>query len=378
MPHIREITDPSPAALAEFDAVIDVRSPSEYAEDHIPGAINLPVLDDAERARVGAIYVQESRFLARQIGAALISRNIAGHLEGALAGKPGTFRPLVYCWRGGQRSGAMATVLSQIGWRTTVLAGGYRTYRRRVKARLYDEDLGLPRVVLLDGQTGTGKTAILRLLAAQGVQTLDLEEIARHRGSVFGGLPGEAQPSQKMFESRLAAALDALDPARPVVIEAEASKIGALNIPASLWKAMMGGRRIIVSAPADARARFLVKEYAGGGPEGRALLEAAVGELLSRHGRKRIAAWRALLEARDFETLAADLIERHYDPAYGRVAARDPRPVLGELALRGLGSAELERAAGRAARLIAEGIGDSASRRTSRDATKWARPRAPA
>jgi tRNA 2-selenouridine synthase len=354
MPHIREISDTAPAALAEFDAVIDVRSPSEYAEDHIPGAINLPVLDDAERARVGTVYVQESRFLARQIGAALISRNIAGHLEGALAGKPGTFRPLVYCWRGGMRSGALATVLAQIGWRTTVLRGGYKTYRRRVKTRLYDEDLP-HRFVLLDGRTGTGKTAILRLLAQRGVQTIDLEALAGHRGSVFGAVPGKAQPSQKMFESNIAAALDALDPARPVVIEAESSKIGVLNLPASLWKAMMGGRRIVVSAPVDARARYLTEQYAAEGRHGLGLLGAAVDELAPRHGRKIVAAWRALLEVGDFEALAHDLIERHYDPAYGRVAARDMRPVLGVLALGGLSAADLEGAARQAANLIVEG-----------------------
>ncbi len=352
MPHIREISDTAPAALAEFDAVIDVRSPSEYADDHVPGAINLPVLSDEERARVGTIYLQESRFLARRIGAALISRNIASHLEGALAGEAGAFRPLVYCWRGGQRSGAMATVLAQVGWRTAVLAGGYKTYRRRVKTRLYDEDLRR-RVVLLDGRTGTGKTEILRLLARRGVQTIDLEGCAGHRGSVFGAIPGKAQPSQKMFESHIAAALDALDPARPVVVEAEGSKIGARNIPASLWKAMKGGERIVVSAPVDARARYLVTRYAAA-QQGRAAIDAAIGDLAPRQGRKTIAAWRALLEAGDVEALAVDLVERHYDPAYGRVAARDPRPVLGAIALEGLAPADLEGAAREAARLIAD------------------------
>jgi tRNA 2-selenouridine synthase len=342
--HTREITDPSPAALAELDAIIDVRSPSEYAVDHIPGAINLPVLSDEERAQVGTIYVQDSRFLARKIGAALISRNIARHLEGALADKPSTFRPLVYCWRGGQRSGAMATVLSQIGWRTSVLKGGYKTYRRRVKARLYDEDLRLE-VVLLDGQTGTGKTALLNLLARRGVQTVNLEELALHRGSAFGAMPGRPQPSQKMFESRLAAALDALDSKLPVVIEAEGGKVGARTIPPALWKAMTAGRRIIVSAPPAARARYLVTEYAHAELQGHALLDAAIGALTTLHSRETIAAWRALLCAEDLEALAADLIERHYDPAYDRIAARDSRPLLGALTLEGLEPADLATAA---------------------------------
>src|SRR5580698_614829 len=174
MAAIEVIATAEPAALAPFDAIIDVRSPSEFAEDHVPGAISLPVLDDAERAIVGTIYVQESRFKARRVGAALVARNVAHHLETALADQPGSFRPLIYCWRGGQRSGAMATILASVGWRTAVLAGGYKTYRRYVQSRLYEEEPAL-RLVLLAGRTGSGKTQLLTVLAARGVQTLDLE-----------------------------------------------------------------------------------------------------------------------------------------------------------------------------------------------------------
>ena len=127
-----------------FDQVIDVRSPAEYAEDHLPGAISLPVLSDAERARVGTIYVQEDRFLARKIGAALVARNAAAHIEGPLADRDGGWRPLVYCWRGGQRSGAFTGILQQIGWRAETIAGGYRSYRRLVVAALYDSPFPAP------------------------------------------------------------------------------------------------------------------------------------------------------------------------------------------------------------------------------------------
>ena len=225
MSDIETLREVDPAALAPFDAIIDVRSPSEFAEDHVPGAISLPVLDDAERAIVGTIYVQESRFKARRVGAALVARNVARHLETALADQPGSFRPLIYCWRGGQRSGAMATIFAQVGWRTTVIAGGYKTYRRRVQTRLYDEAPNL-RLVLIEGRTGSGKTEVLQRLPTLGVQVLDLEALAGHRGSVFGGL-GAPQPSQKMFESRLLGALEALDPARPIVVEAERQQGGA-------------------------------------------------------------------------------------------------------------------------------------------------------
>src|SRR5665213_3204532 len=169
---IQVTEDTDAASLAQFDAVIDVRSPGEFAEDHVPGAISLPVLSDAERAEVGTIYVQGSKLEARRIGAAYVARNIAAHLQGALADRPGGFHPLVYCWRGGQRSNAMATVLAQVGWRTGLLKGGYKTYRRRVQHRLYETDPWFS-LVLLDGHTGSAKTEILGRLAARGVQTLD-------------------------------------------------------------------------------------------------------------------------------------------------------------------------------------------------------------
>jgi len=344
MPDIEVIDRADPETLAAFDAVIDVRSPSEFAEDHVPGAINLPVLDDAERAQVGTIYVQDSRFRARRIGAALVARNVAHHLETALADKPGGFRPLVYCWRGGQRSGSMATILAQVGWRASVLAGGYKTYRRHVLARLY-EAAPAPRLVLLGGRTGSGKTQLLTLLAARGVQTLDLEALADHRGSVFGDF-GRPQPSQKMFESRLLAALEKLDPSRPVVIEAEASKIGERMTPPMLWKAMSAAPRIVLTVPRAVRARHLAAQYAHVVAD-RAAFEAALARLPVHIGRQTLEAWRGLADVGDLEGLAAGLIEVHYDPAYDRADRKDGRlPALATLVLPDLAPADLEAAAG--------------------------------
>jgi tRNA 2-selenouridine synthase len=336
------------ASLAPFDMLIDVRSPAEFAEDHVPGAVNLPVLSNEERAEVGTIYVQQSRFLARKIGAALIARNVAHHLETALADRNGSFRPLIYCWRGGQRSGAMATILSQVGWRTALLSGGYRTYRRHVTARLYDEPLAI-RPVLLDGPTGCGKTELLARVAERGVQVLDLEGLAEHRGSLFGGL-GRPQPSQKLFESRLLAALDALDPARPVLVEAESSKVGERMVPPSLWQAMAAAPRINVTAPAEARARYLVQTYREVIAD-RAALEDAFARLPTHPGRKRLADWRALADAGDFEALALAVMELHYDPAYARASRRDDRPRLGVVTLGDLGPEALDAAAAEIARL---------------------------
>lgn len=349
MADIQLIREADSRTLAAFDAVIDVRSPAEFAEDHVPGAVNLPVLDNAERAKVGTIYVQDSRFRARRIGAALIARNVALHLETALADKPATFRPLIYCWRGGQRSGAMATILSQIGWRTAVLSGGYKTYRRHVRARLYDGELGL-KVTLLGGPTGSGKTEVLARLGARGVQVIDLEALAGHRGSVFGAL-GQAQPSQKMFESRLLAALDALDPAKPVIVEAESSKVGDRMIAPALWKLMMSAPRIVLAAPPDERARYLVRAYAGVTAD-RTRLDAALTQLPVRPGKKALENWRALADAGAFEALAAELIEKHYDPAYERASRRDVRPQIGEVALPDLAPQSLDVAADRIAAIL--------------------------
>ena len=346
-----EVTEAVDAqALAGFDAILDVRSPAEFAEDHVPGAENLPVLDDAERAEVGTIYVQQSRFLARRIGAAHVARNIARHLEGALSDRTGAFHPLIYCWRGGQRSNAMATILSQVGWRVTLLTGGYKTYRRAVQQRLYEgqEDL---KFVLLDGHTGSAKTEILHRLAGRGVQILDLEGLAAHRGSLFGAIPGVPQPSQKLFESHLVQALDALDPTRPIVVEAESSKIGERMTPPLVWKAMQAAPRIELRAPREARARYLVQAYPEmtQDPE---TLEAIFARLPVYPGQKRLGTWRELADAGAFEDLAAALMEQHYDPAYDRSSRKDARELRGTVGVEELDAASQEQAADQILRLL--------------------------
>ncbi len=312
---IRTTADVSIPALAAHDAIIDVRSPAEFAEDHLPGAINLPVLDDAQRAEVGTEYVQGSKFLARRHGAALVARNIAAHLEGALADRGGGFRPLVHCWRGGQRSHAMATVMDQVGWHVTLLEGGYRTWRRAVVDRLHDGELGL-NLVLLDGPTGCGKTALLGELAARGVQTLDLEGLANHRGSLFGAMPG-GQPPQKLFESRLFAAVDALDPACPVVVEAESSKIGRLVLPKALWSAMQAAQVVGISAPLEQRVERTLRDYADIAADA-AALDQALGRLPRHHAKATIAEWRTLAREGDLRALVEGLMQAHYDPSYAR------------------------------------------------------------
>ena len=271
-----------------FDTVIDVRSPAEFEEDRIPGAINLPVLDNEERARVGTIYKQESPFKARKLGAALVFRNAANHIERHLAHHEGGWRPLVYCWRGGQRSGSFTWMLREIGWRAEVVPGGYRTYRRLVTAYLYDKD--------------------------RGVQVLDLEGLARHRGSLLGEMPG-GQPAQKGFETDLARALCALDPARPVVVEAESSKIGQINLPPALWDAMKTAPWVEVSAPIAARAEYLAQAYDDILSDAAGLRE-KLAPLRYHRGHEMVDRWEALIDAGDRLALCRALAEDHYDPAY--------------------------------------------------------------
>lgn len=307
-----------------FDEVIDVRSPSEHAEDHVPGAVNLPVLDDDERALIGTVYTRESRFRARRMGAALVARNAARHLEGYLADKPGDYRPLVYCWRGGQRSGSFSLILGQIGWQVGVLDGGWRAYRRLVVQALYEATFPAT-LFLLDGNTGTAKTAILHEVVARGGQIIDLEGLAGHRGSLFGLVQGGVQPSQKAFESALAMAIARLDPTRPVLVEAESNRIGALRLPPALWQAMRDAPRLVIEAPADARADWLATAY-GDLTLDPAHLAERISALAPFHARTRIEAWRGLAESGDFAPLARALMTHHYDPRYDHARSRASAP----------------------------------------------------
>ncbi|MGZ6011441.1 MAG: tRNA 2-selenouridine(34) synthase MnmH [Caulobacteraceae bacterium] len=351
MAEVKVAEDAASATLAGFDVIIDARSPGEFAEDHVPGAINLPVLTDAERHEVGRIYVQESRFKARRIGGAYVAANVGRYLQTVMADWQASFQPLVYCWRGGMRSSSMAVILAEVGWRTSVLRGGYRTYRRRVVRTLYESE-PLKQVVLLDGHTGTGKTEVLLRLRDHGVQTLDLEGLAEHRGSLLGALPGRPQPSQKLFESRLMAAIEALDPGRPVVIEAESSKVGQRVLPPAVWGAMTGAPRIELWAPAPERARYLARTYAELGHDAETLV-GLLARLPDRPGRKRLEAWAALARDGALEELAAGLMEAHYDPAYHRSSRWPERRALGAVELQRLDDAAFDAAADQVANMIA-------------------------
>ena len=303
------------AQLHEFDEIVDVRSPGEYAEDHLPGAINCPVLDDAERIRVGTLYKQSS-FEARKIGAALVARNISRHLEQRWQDKPKSWHPLIYCWRGGQRSGAMTHILRQIGFAAEQLAGGYKSYRHHVLQQLQVVPAKFSLCVLC-GLTGSGKSLLLAALQQAGAQVLDLEQIARHRGSVLGDMPNEAQPTQKSFDSQVLATLQSFDPALPVYIESESKKIGLLRVPDMLIQAMWASPCLHLECALSIRVALLREEYAHF-LQDPALLRQQLDRLHGMHSSELLARWYALCEAQAWDEFIAELLERHYDPAYNK------------------------------------------------------------
>lgn len=225
------------AQLAQYSAIIDARSESEFAEDRLPGAINWPSLNDAQRSEVGTLYKQVSPFEAKKRGAALVAANIARHIEREVLDKPKDWQPLVYCWRGGKRSGSLAHVLGQIGFRVHLVEGGYKAFRAELLGQL-------PALVqrlhyrVICGPTGSGKTRLLQALAAEGAQVLELEALASHRSSVLGLLPDQPQPSQKQFDTRVWDTLRRFDTAQPVYVESESKKVGNVAVPASLIDAM--------------------------------------------------------------------------------------------------------------------------------------------
>ncbi|MBD1926192.1 tRNA 2-selenouridine(34) synthase MnmH [Trichocoleus sp. FACHB-90] len=339
-----------------YSDIIDVRSQSEFTEDRIIGAINLPVLNDEERAKVGTLYKQ-CPFTARKLGAALVAQNIAQHLTTYFADKEKDYHPLIYCWRGGQRSNSLAMVVSQIGWQVTIIEGGYKTYRAYVREQLEH----LPEKFtyrVLAGMTGSGKTHILRHLAALGVQVLDLEGLANHRGSLLGEewesrrgedkekkvlspnpqspvpspqspVPNpqsptpspQSQPSQKHFESLLLHELQSFDPNLPVWVEAESNKIGRVYLPKSVWQQMQQSSGVEIELPLNARIQWLLQEYPQliAHPE---VLKGKLEKLKSRYGGEKIKEWYRLIDAQEWENLVGDLLACHYDPSYNHAIHR--------------------------------------------------------
>ena len=324
----------------KFDTIIDVRSPLEFAEDHIVGAINCPVLSDLERQKVGTIYKKESSFKAKIIGSSLTAKNIAFHIENNFMEKKGSWQPLIYCWRGGQRSKAFSIVLSEVGWRTNQLKGGYKEYRNQVINFL--DNIGPKlKITLISGKTGSAKTKILKSIENEGGQILDLEGLANHKGSLLGKIPNLIQPSQKFFESLIFNKIKNLNLKDKIYIEAESSKIGNIHIPKSIWKKMIKSPRIEISANVELRAKFLVSDYdyMCNDPT---LINPIIKGLKNRLSKKLFDEWTNLIDRKKWFDLTKSFLENHYDPSYSSNTIKNDRKVIKKITETSLNNSDIK------------------------------------
>ena len=324
----------------KFDTIIDVRSPLEFAEDHIVGAINCPVLSDLERQKVGTIYKKESSFKAKIIGSSLTAKNIAFHIENNFMEKKGSWQPLIYCWRGGQRSKAFSIVLSEVGWRTNQLKGGYKEYRNQVINFL--DNIGPKlKITLISGKTGSAKTKILKSIENEGGQILDLEGLANHKGSLLGKIPDLIQPSQKFFESLIFNKIQNLNLKDKIYIEAESSKIGNIHIPKSIWKKMIKSPRIEISANVELRAKFLVSDYdyMCNNPT---LINPIIKGLKNRLSKELFDEWTNLIDRKKWFDLTKSFLENHYDPSYSSNTIKNDRKVIKKITATSLNNSDIK------------------------------------
>ncbi|TWO66961.1 tRNA 2-selenouridine(34) synthase MnmH [Caenimonas sedimenti] len=313
--------DEAIARLSEFDAVIDARTEAEYAEDRLPGAVNWPSLNDAERIEVGTLYKQVSPFEARKRGASLVAANIARHIERGVMDKPKGWKPLAYCWRGGQRSGSLALVLGQIGFRVHIIEGGYKAFRGAVLAQLPALAANY-RYQVICGPTGSGKTRLLQALAQAGAQVLDLEALASHRSSVLGLIPGQPQPSQKRFDTLVWETLRQFDARRPVFVESESRKVGNVAVPDGLIEAMRGSECLRLELCDDERVRLLLEDYAFFTADADLFCQ-RLGALTQLRGKAQVQAWQDEVRRGNHELVVRELLLKHYDPGYAASTARN-------------------------------------------------------
>ncbi|PPR11352.1 MAG: tRNA 2-selenouridine synthase [Alphaproteobacteria bacterium MarineAlpha11_Bin1] len=316
----------------EFDhgeVIVDVRSPSEFKEDHIPGSINLPVLSDNEFKKVGTIYKEVSPFDASKIGAALVSKNISTHLGEYFYDKPQTTKFVFYCARGGKRSSSFAQVCSMVGWPTCVIDGGYKAYRKHVTGSIEKLCNGY-KFLLIGGKTGTGKTEILNHLEVKGYDVLNLERLAVHRGSLLGAHKDQDQPAQKLFETRIFEKIKTFNDQKTIFAEAESNKIGRVFIPAALWKKMKAAPIFIIENQNEHRVSFILKEY---DPD--FLQRKAIPNLLSFIDKKSNAIdtekLRKLVSEGKWSEFVQEILTSHYDPLYQHAISKRIAPIVKRL-----------------------------------------------
>lgn len=308
-------------APGAFSTIIDARSEDEFALDHLPGAVNWPSLNNQERILVGTMYKQVSAFEAQKHGAALVAANIARHIQREVLPLPRTWQPLIYCWRGGKRSGSLAMVLGQIGFKIHLIEGGYKAFRAALLASIPELVAPLQwRVVC--GPTGSGKTRLLHALAEEGAQVLDLEGLANHRSSVLGHIPGSPQPSQKHFDTLVWRALRSFDPKRPVYVESESRKVGNLSVPEVLMLRMRESPCLHLQLSDNERVALLLEDYDFFVKDPDYFCK-RLEALAERRGRAVVEAWKSQVMAGHNEAVVRELLTLHYDPGYAESTRRN-------------------------------------------------------
>ncbi len=304
-----------------FSTIIDARSEDEYALDHLPGAVNWPSLNNEERIFVGTMYKQVNAFEAQKHGAAMVAANIARYIQREVLALPKNWQPLIYCWRGGKRSGSLSLVLGQIGFKVNLIEGGYKAFRAAMVADIPKRVAPL-QFKVISGPTGSGKTRLLHALAAEGAQVLDLEDLACHRSSVLGHIPGQPQPSQKRFDTLVWQALRSYDPTRPVFVESESRKVGNLSIPESLMLAMRDSPCFELQLSLDERVALLMEDY----PffvNDTALFCQRLDALIAIRGKAVVEAWKEQVQAGHIDQVVCELLTLHYDPTYAASMERN-------------------------------------------------------
>ena len=311
---VRMQADAVVAQLETFATIVDARSESEYALDHLPGAVNWPTLHDDERQAIGTMYVQVSAFEAKKRGAAIAARNISKHIEAHVIHQPKGWNPLVYCWRGGKRSGSLALVLDQVGFRVTLIEGGYKAFRA---AMLRDLEACVAQLQfqVVCGTTGSGKTRLLHALERAGAQVLDLEDLACHRSSVLGAIPGRTQPSQKRFDTLVWNALRRFDPQRPVYVESESKKVGNVCVADALVSRMRNSPCLELRLPMEERVALLMEDYDTFVQDQEHFCE-RLDALTQARGKAVIQRWKDTVMAGHTPEVVRELLALHYDPVY--------------------------------------------------------------